>query len=64
MKNGVEKRGSKYSYAIRIPDPKTGKTKVKKVGGFLTEQEAKVARAKAQIAISGGDIFRAFKDYS
>jgi integrase len=54
MKNGIEKRGSNFSYAIRIPDLKTGKTKVKKVGGFKTEQEAKVARAKALVSISGG----------
>lgn len=54
MKNGIEKRGSGYSYAIRIPDSITGKTKLKMVGGFSTEQAAKVARAKALIAISSG----------
>lgn len=54
MKNGVEKRGKSYSFAIRIPDSKTGKTKLKKVGGFTSEQAAKVARAKALVAIAGG----------
>jgi len=54
MKNGITKRGGKYSYTIRIPDPLTGKTKPKWVGGFLTEQEAKVALAKAKVSLSSG----------
>jgi integrase len=54
MKNGIAKRGSKYSYTLRIPDPVTGKTKPKWVGGFQTEQEAKIALAKAKVALSNG----------
>lgn len=54
MKNGVEKRGSRYSYTIRITDPKTGKSKQKKKGGFLTEKDAKIARSKALVALSNG----------
>ena len=52
MKNGIEKRGASYSYAIRVPDSRTGKTKLKKVGGFATEKEAKVERAKALVSLS------------
>lgn len=54
MKNGIARRGSSYSYVIRIPDPKTGKTKPKWVGGFRTEQEAKRARDKARVDVSHG----------
>jgi prolyl-tRNA editing enzyme YbaK/EbsC (Cys-tRNA(Pro) deacylase) len=41
MKNGIAKRGSTYSYVVRIPDPKTGKTKPHWVSGFKTELVAK-----------------------
>ena len=43
MKNGMTKRGSTYSYVVRIPDPKTGKTKPHWVRVFKTEKEAKSA---------------------
>lgn len=54
MKNGITKRGSSYSYVIRVPDPITGKTKPKWFGGFATEQEAKLARDKARVSVSSG----------
>jgi hypothetical protein len=41
MKNGMAKRGSTYSYILRISDPKTGKTKPHWIRGFKTENEAK-----------------------
>lgn len=55
MKNGIAKRGSTYSCVIRVPDPKTGKTKPKWIGGFSTELEAKVARDKARVSVSAGN---------
>jgi len=54
MKNGIAKRGSTYSYVVRIPDPKTGKTKPHWVSGFKTEIEAKNARDKARVASTNG----------
>ena len=54
MKNGIAKRGSTYSYVVRIPDPKTGKTKPHWVSGFKTEIEAKNARDKARVAATNG----------
>lgn len=54
MKNGIAKRGSTYSYIVRIPDPKTGKTKPHWVSGFKTEIEAKNARDKARVASTNG----------
>jgi integrase len=54
MKNGITKRGSTYSYVVRIPDLKTGKTKPHWVSGFKTEIEAKNARDKARVAATNG----------
>jgi integrase len=54
MKNGIAKRGSTYSYVVRIPDSKTGKTKPHWVGGFRTESEAKKARDRARVTIATG----------
>jgi len=54
MRNGIAKRGSTYSYVIRVPDHKTGKTKPKWVGGFKTESEAKKARDKARVTVANG----------
>ncbi|MEY4468722.1 MAG: hypothetical protein RLZZ87_46 [Actinomycetota bacterium] len=51
VKNGVVARGNTWSYVLRVPDPITGKTKPKWVGGFATEKEAKLARDKARVAI-------------
>jgi integrase len=54
MKNGIAKRGSSWSYVVRVPDPKNGGTKPKWIGGFSSEQEAKKARDKARVAVAGG----------
>jgi integrase len=54
MKNGITKRGSTYSYVIRVPDNLTGKTKPQWVGGFKTESEAKKARDKARVTVANG----------
>ena len=54
MKNGIMKRGSTYSFVIRVPDAKSGKTKPRWVSGFKTEAEAKNARDKARVAATNG----------
>lgn len=52
VKNGISFTGKGYSYVLRIPDPITGKTKPKWVGGFASEKSAKLARDKARVAIA------------
>ena len=54
MKNGIAKRGTKWAYVLRVPDPLTGKTKPQWVSGFTSEAEAKSARDKARVALTGG----------
>lgn len=54
MKNGIAKRGTKWAYVLRVPDPVTGKTKPQWVSGFTSEAEAKSARDKARVALTGG----------
>jgi transcriptional regulator with XRE-family HTH domain/DNA-binding CsgD family transcriptional regulator len=44
LRDGVIKRGASWSYVIRVPDPATGVTKPRWVGGFATEQDAQAAR--------------------
>ena len=53
MKNGIVKRGTTYSYVLRVPDPATGKTKPVWRGGFATHAEAKAARE-----LAAGDLQR------
>lgn len=48
QKDGIAKRGSSYSYIVRVKDPETGKSKQKWVSGFATKEEAKSARDKAR----------------
>ena len=55
LNNGIKLRGKTYSYVLRVPDPTTGKTKPKWVGGFLTIKEAKAARDKARVLLSTRD---------
>jgi len=43
------KRGSTWSYVIRIKDPETGISKPKWVSGFATEEEAKAARDESRV---------------
>jgi hypothetical protein len=47
LRDGVMKRGTTWSYVIRVKDPETGISKPRWVGGFATEQDAKAARDEA-----------------
>lgn len=48
QKDGIAKRGSNYSYIVRVTDPETGKKKQKWISGFATKAEAVSARDKAR----------------
>lgn len=54
LRNGVIRRGSTWSYVIRVTD-RRGVSKPKWVGGFPTEAAAKRARDEARTAASRGD---------
>ncbi len=54
LKDGIIKRGSTWSYVLRVPDPKSGTTKPKWFGGFATAREAKEARDKARARLGDG----------
>ncbi len=47
LRNGIIRRGSTWSYVIRVTDQR-GVSKPKWVGGFPTEAEAKRARDAAR----------------
>jgi integrase len=55
LRDGVIKRGSSWSYVIRVPDPATGVSKPRWVGGFKTEEEAKAARDEARVRARRGE---------
>ncbi|QPP07293.1 site-specific integrase [Streptomyces bathyalis] len=55
LRDGVKKRGSTWSYVIRVYDPSIGKTRPTWVGGFRTEDEAKAARDKARVRAREGN---------
>ena len=55
LRDGVIKRGQSWSYVIRVPDPATGVTKPRWVGGFKSEEEAKSARDEARVAARRGE---------
>jgi integrase len=55
LRDGVIKRGGSWSYVIRVPDPATGVTKPKWVGGFATEEAAKAARDEARVRARRGE---------
>jgi integrase len=55
LRDGVIKRGGSWSYVIRVPDPATGISKPKWVGGFETEEAAKAARDEARIRARRGE---------
>lgn len=55
VKDGLIKRGSRWAYVIRVPDPETGRSKPKWVGGFATEAEAKAARDEARVRARRGE---------
>ena len=48
QKDGIAKRGSSYSYIVRVKDPETGISKQKWISGFATKEEARSARDKAR----------------
>jgi len=50
LRDGVMKRGESWSYVVRVPDPGTGRSKPRWVGGFATEAEAKAGRDEARVA--------------
>jgi len=59
LRDGVIKRGGSWSYVIRVPDPATGVSKPRWVGGFETEDAAKAARDEARVrARRGGYVNR------
>ena len=49
LRDSVMKRGSTWSYVIRVKDPEAGISKPRWVGGFATEQDAKSARDEARV---------------
>src|SRR6266571_369181 len=55
LRDGVIQRGGSWSYVIRVPDPATGVTKPRWVGGFATEQDAKAARDEARVRARRGE---------
>jgi len=55
LRDGVMKRGTTWSYVIRVKDPETGVSKPRWVGGFATEQDAKVARDEARVKARRGE---------
>src|SRR5499427_8884405 len=55
LRDGVIKRGGSWSYVIRVPDPATGVSKPKWVGGFDTQEAAKAARDEARIRARRGE---------
>lgn len=55
LRDGVIKRGASWSYVIRVPNPATGVTKPRWVGGFATEEQAKAARDEARVRARRGE---------
>ena len=55
LRDGVIKRGGSWSYVIRVPDPATGVSRPKWVGGFDTEEAAKAARDEARVRARRGE---------
>ncbi|GAA4059544.1 hypothetical protein GCM10022214_10070 [Actinomadura miaoliensis] len=49
------KRGNTWSYVIRVRDPETGQSKLRWVGGFATEDDAKAARDEARVKARRGE---------
>ncbi len=55
LRDGVMKRGTTWSYVIRVKDPETGISKPRWVGGFATEGDAKAARDEARVKARHGE---------
>ena len=51
VKNGIVFTGKSWSYVLRIPNPETGKTSPKWVGGFDSHESALLARDEARVAL-------------
>lgn len=54
LKDGLVKRGTKWSYVVRVADPETGITRPRWVGGFASEAAAKSARDDARVSARRG----------
>jgi integrase len=55
LRDGVMKRGTTWSYVIRVKDAETGISKPRWVGGFATEHDAKAARDEARVKARHGE---------
>jgi hypothetical protein len=55
LRDGVMKRGNTWAYVIRVPDPATGASKPKWVGGSESEEAAKGAPDEARIRARRGE---------
>src|SRR5215469_11138161 len=55
LRGGVVKRGSTWSYVIRVKDPETGVSRPRWVGGFANEEAAKAARDQARVQAHRGE---------
>lgn len=55
LRDGVVKRGSTWSYVVRVRDPETGESRPRWVGGFATEDDAKAARDEARVKARRGE---------
>jgi hypothetical protein len=55
LRDGVMKRGTTWSYVIRVKDSETGVSKPRWVGGFATEDDAKAARDEARVKARNGE---------
>ena len=51
VSNGIAFTGKSWSYVLRVPDMRTGKTKPKWVGGFTTRESALLARDEARVSL-------------
>lgn len=51
VRDGIAFTGRSWSYVLRVPDPLTGRTKPKWVGGFDSEESALLARDEARVAL-------------
>jgi len=56
VKDGLVKRGSTWSYVIRVPNPSTGQSRPVWVGGFRTESAGKIARDEARYLAKRGEL--------
>lgn len=51
VKDGIAFTGKSWSYVLRIPDPISGRTKPKWVGGFDSQESALLARDEARVSL-------------